>query len=455
MGKALERLEKLKEEKEKLIKLHAKIKRKKSVFDIFKRKDKPHKEQIKKFQSEQKKPIEPQPEKRDPIKSDHAVHNTDKLDNKVQAKKSPALKLPRLFKKQVHEKNELKKPSKKIKRVQKKKKRSKHEQKKRFENFIKKSGLEVGFDEINKKILFASIGITAIVSSYFLLEIFIKKSFLSDAILLLSSIWIVGPVVIYFLLWILFFFVVDIKIFQRRKEIESVFPDFLQLTAANINAGMPIDRALWFAIRPRFGILAEEMEIVAKSTMVGENLSKALIDFTNRYDSMTLKRSINLLLEGLESGGEIGELLSRIATNIRETEIIKKEMASNVTTYVIFILFATLVAAPFLFGLTTQLIVIMSSILSNIQIGDNSASFGGIGGMMAMSGDAISLRDYQIFAIVSICISSTFAAIIINVIQKGNAKEAYKQIPTYIGIGVVIYVIAFKILNAFLGGFFS
>ena len=218
---------------------------------------------------------------------------------------------------------------------------------------------------------------------------------------------------------------------------------------------MPIDRALWFAIRPRFGILAKEMETVAKATMVGENLNTALTEFTARYDSVTITRSINLLLEGLDSGGEIGDLLSRVANNIRETEILKKEMASSVTTYVIFILFATLGAAPFLFGLTTELIVIMQSILSNISVGDSGPSMGGLAGSFSISGSAISIIDYQIFAIVSVVISSFFAAIITSVIQKGNAQESLKNIPVYIIIGIVNYFIAFTLLNSFLGSFFG
>ncbi len=42
----------------------------------------------------------------------------------------------------------------------------------------------------------------------------------------------------------------------------------------------------------------------------------------------------------MESGGEIGELLNKIAINIQETRIRKKEMAASVMTYAIFIGFA-------------------------------------------------------------------------------------------------------------------
>ncbi len=334
-------------------------------------------------------------------------------------------------------------------------KRTQHEQIRVFSNFIKKAGINSNFAEINSKILLASSVLSGSIALFIIIDFILKKSFFFDALSFFVSTVFMVAIVSYIFMWACLFIYVDYRIYKRRQEIEQVFPDFLQLTAANINAGMPTDRALWFAIRPKFGILAKEMEGVAKSTMVGENLNKALVDFSNRYDSITVKRALNLLIEGLESGGEIGDLLTRVANNMRETEILKKEMASGVTTYVIFILSATLGAAPFLFGLTTELIVIMTSIMSKIVVGTETSSMGGIGSMLSAGGNSISLLDYQIFAITSICISSTFAAIIISVIQKGEVKEAFKKIPLFVFVGVVNYFIAFKVMNYMLGGFFS
>ena len=130
------------------------------------------------------------------------------------------------------------------------------------------------------------------------------------------SIWLLGFILLFILIWILFLVFVDLKIYKRKKEIEEVLPDFLQLAAANISAGMTIDRALWFAVRPRFGVLAKEIEIVVKSTLIGENLNTALLRFSKKYDSVMLQRSINLLLEGLNAGGNVAPLLNKIAINM-------------------------------------------------------------------------------------------------------------------------------------------
>lgn len=446
MSSATERLAKLKAEKEKLAALSKKInpdkEKKRGLVNLFKKKEK--KPEIKKEEEHTKE----KKEKVSPIKQE----KTEKKEQEIEPKKE-VQEVKKAEKNKEKEKKEAKKEV--VKRKEKKRKRTSHERTRFFSELIDKAGIELNFNQINKRIFLSSISTISVITIYLLINFYIKQTFLSDAIYFLLSVWVFGGLGLYLLLWILFFIIVDYRIYQRKKEIEAVFPDFLQLTAANINAGMPIDRALWFALRPRFGILAKEMQSVAKATMVGEKLDKALLEFSNKYESVVIKRALNLLLEGIESGGEVGELLIKVSNNMRETEIIKKEMASSVTTYVIFILFATLGAAPFLFGLTTELIVIMSSIISNISLGGGSSSFGGLGSMMALSGTSISIKDYQIFAVTSVCVSSIFAAILISVIQKGNAKEAFKKIPVYVAIGVVNYFVAFKLLNIFLGGMFS
>ncbi len=370
-------------------------------------------------------------------------------------KTSPSLEIKKEKKKLVKTEKKIKQPRHlKIKKV-KKEKKSKHQKKKSLAVFMEKADIKLETKDINKRIIYFTLVLIGVSTIYLIYSFVLNNTFVSDAFGFLLPLWVFGSLILFLLSWLIYLIYIDLRIHKRRKEVEEVFPDFLQLTAANINAGMPVDQALWYAIRPRFGILAKEMESIAKATMIGEKLPVALINFSEKYDSIRIKRALNLLLEGLDSGSELGDLLNRVASNMRETDIIRKEMASNVTTYVIFILFATIGAAPFLFGLTTELIVIMNSIFSNINVGSSGQSFGGLGSMLSGSGQAISLKDYQIFAATSLFISSTFAAIIISVIQKGNAKEAIKKIPGYVMMSLMIYYAAFKLLHILLGGFFA
>ena len=227
-----------------------------------------------------------------------------------------------------------------------------------------------------------------------------------------------------------------------------MLPDFLQLTSANIRAGMTIEKALWYAVRPRFGVLAREIETVAKDTMGGKDLKDALKTFSEKYDSDVLKKSVALLTEGIEAGGEIGSLLNKIALNIQESKVMRKEMAANVTTYVIFISFATIAAAPFLFALSAQLIGIIKGLTSTMG---PTASYGFA---ISFTGGGITPTDFKIFAVISLLITSFFSSVIIATIKKGDVKSGIKYIPIFMVSTIILFFLANWVLSSLLGQFF-
>jgi Flp pilus assembly protein TadB len=244
----------------------------------------------------------------------------------------------------------------------------------------------------------------------------------------------------YIAVWLVFLFYLDMAKFQRQQKIEEVFPDFLQLTAANIRSGMPIDQALWFAIRPRFGILAAEMEQVAKEVMSGHELKDSLKKFSEKYDSLVVQRSFSLLLVGMEAGGEIGELLNKISVDIQESRIMRKEMVANVQTYVIFISFTTIAAAPLLMGLALQLLIIVQGLMSNMSFDPNVTGSMGIG--ISPGGGSVAVGDFKVFAYTMLSITSFVSSMIIAIIKSGSVKAGLKFIPMFIIASIILFTIS-------------
>lgn len=337
-------------------------------------------------------------------------------------------------------------------RFEKKKSTEKYRVTKGLQDFLLKAGIDKNPREAHKKIIIFDL--ILLVSLIFLLIIagIVLSTPISRIFTLIFIFLTFLAAAIYMLSLLVVFVYLDYKIYSRTKQVEEVLPDFLQLTAANIGAGMPIDKALWLAVRPRFGVLAKEIEEIAKATIAGEDLEKALINFSNKYDSKILKESINLLIAGLEAGGEIAELLSKISINIQETKLMQKEIAANVMTYVIFIAVATIGAAPFLFALSFQLLETTQAITSNVQMDDS----GGSSAMFSFnfSGEGISLDNFTNFALLMIVISSIFSVFIISVIRKGSVKEGFKLIPVFIGVSVLIFLVSKILFSSLLGGFF-
>jgi len=331
------------------------------------------------------------------------------------------------------------------KRLQKKRKIKRH----KLKFYLERAGITVDTKRIAKYIFNTCVLINLLLSAW--LIYFFSTGYgytLGFVLIVMVVVWVLIFLLLLFVLGLLFHIFLDIRIFQRKVTIEEVLPDYLLLTSANIRSGMPIDKALWYAVRPRFGVLAKEIETVAKQTMSGEDLEVALQNFADKYDSMVLKRAVNLLVEGIQAGGEIGDLLNKISLNIQESQILKKEMAANVTSYAIFITFATVVGAPFLFGLSYQLLNVITKVMAEVNVPMSTSVMGMSIGSFHIG---ITQSDFRLFAILSLTVTSFFSSIIIATIRKGNVKAGLKYIPMFM-IGTILL---FLIASHFMGIIFS
>lgn len=342
---------------------------------------------------------------------------------------------------------------KKFNKAQQKKIKA-QERKQRLKDYIEKSGFQVNLQKLYKAFFNIAIAVNLVISAFLIYYFSVTYGITwASVIAAMIVLWVLIFVLLIIALWLMFYLAVDLRIFKRKGDIEEVLPDFLQLTASNINAGMTIDRALWFAVRPRFGVLAKEIETIAKETMSGADLRAALEKFASRYDSVILKRAVNMINEGVQAGGKIGDLLNRIALDIQDQKAMLKEMSANVTTYVIFITFAAVAAAPFLFALSGILIQVVGNLGS--AFGGTSSAAAAAGIPLTFSGTGVTQTDFKIFAVVSLTLTSLFSAMMNSTIKKGNIKSGVKYILIFIAISLSLYLVAQNIGGKLLGLFFG
>ena len=365
------------------------------------------------------------------------------------------LSLKNLFKRktaQVQPEGRIEFFKKKFKKQQEKKQKS-QERKQKLKQYIERAGIEINTQKLHRIFFNTSIAINLLISAFLIYYFSVSYGIGWGAIFAsMVIVWVLVFVLLIVAFWVMFYLAVDLKIFKRKVDIEEVLPDFLQLAASNINAGMTIDRALWYAVRPRFGVLAKEIETIAKETMGGADLKESLEKFASRYDSVLLKRVVSMINEGIEAGGEIGELLNRIALDIQQQKGMLKEMSANVTTYVIFISFATVVAGPFLFALSGVLIQVVSSLGSALGGTTNAAATSGI--PLTFSGVGITQSDFTIFASVSLAVTSLFSAMMVSTIKKGNIQSGIKYVPIFIAVSLILFWIARILGGMLIGSFF-
>lgn len=311
---------------------------------------------------------------------------------------------------------------------------------KRFRPYMRQYFLKAGFSTIPYNLFgvlfYVTIAFTFVLFSGFIYPLLIERQVNVFVFLLTTFLsWAVIQLSISFVIMLLIYSYLDQTIYNRTKNLENVLQDFLRYVSENLKGGMSFERALWDAIRPKFGVLAHEIRLAAKRVMTGQDVEQSLLEFTDKYDSPMLKRTFRLIVEGMKGGHEIAELIDRIEVNLRETKELKDEISATNTTYVIFISLIALVISPGLFALSYNLLIILNSLSGKL-----GAASGSIANMpISVSGLSINPDNFATFTVWAIVVTALFSAMIISVIRFGNMRQGIKYVPFYLGVGLVVY----------------
>lgn len=234
---------------------------------------------------------------------------------------------------------------------------------------------------------------------------------------------------------------------QEVKKIETVFPDFLQLMASNLRAGMTVDQALLASSRKEFAPLDEEITQMGKDLVTGREIDKALKAMAERIKSEKITKTIALINSGIRSGGDIAVLLEQTAINMREKIFTEKKSASNVLMYEIFILFAVAIGAPTLFALSTVLVGVLTNLLSGLPTTESTIPL-----PFSLSTISISVGFVTLFSIVFIITTNILGALVVGLVRKGEEKEGIKYMVPLIAISLIIFFLIKYILSGYFSG---
>ena len=244
----------------------------------------------------------------------------------------------------------------------------------------------------------------------------------------------------------LVYFYVDLQIYLRTKKMEDMLPDFLQVVSSNLKGGMSFENALMGAIKPRFSILANEMAEVSKKVMTGHDVSVALSELGEKYNSPMLRRSIDLMISELESGGKISDLIDNIVKNIKETRALKEEISASAISYIIFIAAIVIVISPLLFSLSFYLLNIILNFVDRLA-GTATANL-----PFSVSAVEVDPNSFRYFSMAAIATIAFFSSLIVSIVEKGNIKSGLKYIPIFLIGSLGFYFIFMSILGFVFSG---
>jgi len=142
---------------------------------------------------------------------------------------------------------------------------------------------------------------------------------------------------------------------RRAAELERMLPDALRQMASTLRAGVGIDEALEDIAKLKYGALSREFERAVMEIRRGRQLNSALLALAHKSDSLLFERAFGLIVEGIERGAALADVLDAVSSDIREVHMIQRERKTATTQQVLFLLATALLAAPLIMGLTVAI----------------------------------------------------------------------------------------------------
>jgi flagellar protein FlaJ len=316
------------------------------------------------------------------------------------------------------------------------------EQFRHLKKYLLLAGIKLKPRDVIKILVITSLVIDIGIIAYALLK---AAEYENIAFMIIITVFMLtlGYLAIFFAVWMIFLVMIDYLKFKRKTELEEVLPEFLRLVSANHRAGFSLDMSIWKANRPRFGILSEEINELARSTYASGNLVESLIKFSEKYDSAILKRVVSNITEGLRTGADISSLLDDISSNITTIRNTRKDLAGEVENYMMFITLTVLIISPLMFGLTYKLSGMIQSvrgILQQTTSGEVSPFPQMKISLEAQTGDF--KYYFNLFVYLMIATNCIVSVLLMSMIKHGNLKQDLKRIPVYYIISIVVYIVS-------------
>lgn len=153
-------------------------------------------------------------------------------------------------------------------------------------------------------------------------------------------------------------------------------------------------------------------------------------------NSKLFEKTSNLIVEGINSGGNLSSLLDNIVEDMREMQLLKREIKAGVTMYTLILTLAMCIGAPALFGVALYEIETLQSFIKIVPSdGQSMVGFG-------ISGEPLNLDLLRIIVIMALGVNNIFGALMIGLLQSGKAKEGIKTIPILLIISLSIFFAA-------------
>ena len=130
---------------------------------------------------------------------------------------------------------------------------------------------------------------------------------------------------------------------KKIKQVEEHLPDFLRDVAEAGRFGMTLADSIMVASEGRYGTLTPEIQKMAAQIEWGVPATEALRMFSKRINTPLVNRMMVIVIKASDAGGNVADVLTMVAHDTKETQLMAKEKAIVMSTYIAVIYIAFIV----------------------------------------------------------------------------------------------------------------
>ena len=137
--------------------------------------------------------------------------------------------------------------------------------------------------------------------------------------------WFLPILIVSFSLGWLQFWIDFFREVNRQKDIELKFIDFMRSLVESIKSGVSIPRSIRNVSQKDFGALNPFLKKLANQIEWGIPTRRALTTFSLDTNNRIIKRSVSIIVEAEQSGGDITDILSSVVSSVLNIKKMKEE----------------------------------------------------------------------------------------------------------------------------------
>jgi tight adherence protein C len=133
------------------------------------------------------------------------------------------------------------------------------------------------------------------------------------------------------------FFIINRAIETRKGQIQKALPEFLDMVASTVQAGLALNAALAYAVDAAPGPLGDEIKEALSEIRLGRARADALKAAGERANQPELTNALRIMTQAERLGANIAKLLTDLADDARHRRLMMvEEMAAKLPVKMVF-----------------------------------------------------------------------------------------------------------------------